>query len=300
MKLIPPEHLVGWAAAGNERYTGSPERRLPFVAVGMAVEFLRAFVGNEWTNQVAFGIHPQLDRKNREARTFMRAYRQDSKEGFQNQQRVVKLAEMLFHFQRVVGIESVVDDLHAGQLESTVAVLEAGEFFWLCGLNFRFVSPSGQKGRDFDVEVLLSEGKTICCEVKCKIEGRPFSAKTVGNTLSDARKQLPSDGSGLIILKVPEDWAKTRDTLAPLQSVIDDFLRSTSRVVAVLVKWEIQEIRPDGGGCAFLYMYRLFRKKEQRAEWVECALRQVQGHEGQRRWPSFMNLAGMWLQEQAQ
>ena len=72
VKQTTTESLTRCARFLRERHA-SGAADADFVRFGMATEYLRAFVDNEWTNQMVFGQHPTVSRSNRKGRAFMRA-----------------------------------------------------------------------------------------------------------------------------------------------------------------------------------------------------------------------------------
>jgi hypothetical protein len=229
-----------------------------FVRFGMATAYLRAVVDNEWTNQMVFGQNPTVSRSNRKGRVFIRAEPIEADERFRNQERTVRIAELLFNLQNVEGIDARLEDLRLGKVESTFAELEAGGFLRRRAVPFRYVNPSGTKGADYDAEIPLDETIKVNCEMKCKMEGTDLSEGAVRNPLQTARKQLPAGEPGFVFLKVPEPWMQQPDAGRILPTTIDAFLRGTSRVTAVVLRWEEQQLlRPDG--ALILYKFRLER-----------------------------------------
>jgi hypothetical protein len=224
----------------------------------MATEFLRAVVDNEWTNQMVFGQHPTVLRSNRAGRAFMRAESTTDEERYRNQQRALLTAELLFNLQSVEGIDTRLDDLRSGLVESTYSELEAGGFLRDRGVRFRYVTPSGARGADYDAEIPLPGGGKLNCEMKCKVESTDLSEAAVRNPLQDARKQLPPGEPGLVFLKIPEQWVRQPEVAQVVLTAIDTFLRGTSRVVAVVVCWEEQHLLP-AGGALIAYRFRLER-----------------------------------------
>jgi hypothetical protein len=236
--------------------SGTPD--VDFISFGLATEYLRAFVDNEWTNQMIFGQHPTVSRDYRSGRGFMRAEAESAAEAYRNQQRTLRLAELLFNLQDVEGIDARVEDLRLGRVESTYSELEGGAFLKQRGVQFRYVTPSGTKGSDYDAEIPLPSGTKVNCEMKCKAEQTQLSDGAVRNPLQAARSQLPSGEPGLVFFKVPEAWIFQAEVAAVLPRIIDSFLRSTSRVTAVLVAWEEQHLQP-AGGALILYKFRIER-----------------------------------------
>jgi hypothetical protein len=244
------QHLCG------RHPSGAPDA--DFITFGMATEFLRAVVDNEWTNQMVFGEHPTISRINRAGRGFMRAEATTDDERYRNQQRALLTAELLFNLQNVEGIDTRLDDLRSGLVESTYSELEAGGFLRDRGVLFRYVTPSGTKGADYDAEIPLAGGGKLNCEMKCKVESTDLSEAAVRNPLQTARKQLPPGEPGLVFLKIPEQWVRQPEVAQLVPPAIDSFLRGTSRVVAVVVCWEEQHLLP-AGGALITYRFRLER-----------------------------------------
>jgi hypothetical protein len=213
-----------------------------FVTFGMATEYLRAFVDNEWLNQMIFSQHPTVSRSNRTGRAFMRAEPTEADERFRNQQRTLRIAELLFNLQNVEGIDARLEDLRLGRVESTFAELEAGAFLRRRGVRFRYINPSGTKGADYDAEIPLHETIKVNCEMKSKTEGTDLGEGAIRNPLQAARKQLPANEPGLVFLKVPEPWVQQPEEARILPTIIDAFLRGTSRVTAVVLRWEEQQL----------------------------------------------------------
>lgn len=167
----------------------------------------------------------------------------------------VRLAELLFNLQTVEGMVDKLEQLRLGNVEATYAELEMGTFLARRGLPFRFVSPSGTKHLDYDVEIRLSSECQVNCEMKCKVEETPVSEGAVLNPLKKARNQLPEGTSGLVFLKVPEAWTRQGQKSAQIVSgAISSFLRNTSRIVAVILRWEEQVLVRDA--ALMLYKYR--------------------------------------------
>jgi hypothetical protein len=263
----------------------------------MATEYLRAFVDNEWTNQMVFGEHSTVARSNRPGRAFMRAEAAEAGEAYRNQQRALRIAELLFNLQDVEGIDAKIEELRSGNVESTYAELEAGEFLLRRAVQFRYIAPSGTKGSDYDAEIPLSERANVNCEMKCKVEGTDVGEGAVRNSLQAARKQLPPGEPGLVFLKAPEAWVHQPETVQVMARTIDAFLRSTSRVVAVVLRWEEQHLLGPDGGALILYRFRLERGTPPKpvAPSVEGLLTSL-ARPGTARWVSFRAIAEDALQ----
>jgi hypothetical protein len=166
MRPATVDHLLGCAREVAKKHN-SPD--LTYVAFGLAQEYLRFAIGNEWTNQIVFGLHPTVDRANRAGRGFVRAEATMTTDQYRNQERTLRLAEILFNLQAVEGVDGRVAKLLAGQVEPTYAELECGGMLLDHAIPFRFVEERGVRGADFDAEMLLSSGGVAPCEMKCKL-----------------------------------------------------------------------------------------------------------------------------------
>jgi hypothetical protein len=68
------------------------------------------------------------------------------------------------------------------------------------------VKPTGVTGTDYDVDIIYPNGLHVCGDAKCKVEGTDFNVKSIGYSLSKARKQLPDDRPGIVFVKIPPRW----------------------------------------------------------------------------------------------
>lgn len=152
-------------------------------------------------------------------------------------QRIHQLAETLFNLQAVHGVDERVDLIFRGQIESTMAELDFGMFLRMQGADFRYVSTSGVRGYDYDVELHYPDGTTACADSKCKLDGSAFSRNGLLNTLKKVRTQLPTDRPGIAFVKVPQEWVDRESGNLGLGEnageIVDDFFRSTERIVLV-------------------------------------------------------------------
>ena len=138
--------------------------------------------------------------------------------------RIVDLAELLINLQHVVGFDDCIKRMELGDIEATYAELDLGRMLYQSDIDFRFVTTTGTKGDDYDIEIVLKDGTVVCADAKCKIEATQLSERTVVNSLHQARTQFPSDKPSVIFVKMPPRWADERPTLkADLAKVAHDF-----------------------------------------------------------------------------
>ena len=167
----------------------------------MATEYLRAVVDNEWTNQMVFGQHPTVSRSNRDGRVFMRAEPMEADERFRNQERTVRIAELLFNLQNVEGIDARLEDLRLGRVESTFAELEAGAFLRRRAVSFRYINPSGTKGADYDAEIPLHETSKVNCEMKCNSFASKAMMRKSNSLVLKGKSKQKRRGSSLNVVR---------------------------------------------------------------------------------------------------
>ena len=96
-------------------------------------------------------------------------------------------AETLFNLQHVEGFDDRVDQMRAGQVEATFAEFDFARFLFLHDIAFRFVTPTGVKGEDYDFGIEYADGREACADAKCRLEGTEMRADTVKNSLNKAR-----------------------------------------------------------------------------------------------------------------
>jgi hypothetical protein len=160
--------------------------------------------------------------------------------------RVRDLAELAINLMSVRGVESPLEQIANGEIESGYAELEAGKLLLRREIPFRFIWPSGVAGESFDLEITFPNGRLVCADTKCKIETSDFSENGVLNTLNDARKRnLPKGYPGAVILKIPQTWHEDDAIMTKVGDACRRFLRGTKRIVAVEVYSSMVAIR-DG------------------------------------------------------
>jgi len=256
VKTVTVDSLIGGIRFLLSQFPASDDT---FLLYGLANHYMVHIFGKDWVNQITFGMHSNVPRHNRAGRQFLRAENETEDDGFRHQERCLSIAEHLVNLQDVEGIDDRVAALTQGQIESTYAELQAGGFLAERGLNFRFVTPSGMKGLDYDAEIQLSDGMKVNCEMKCKIEESYLSKPGILTRLNDARKQLPKGEPAIIFLKIPESWILQEDIVAVLLNALADFFRSTKRIVSVVVCWEVVQLELNGPGGLISYQFHMER-----------------------------------------
>jgi hypothetical protein len=149
---------------------------------------------------------------------------------------------MVWNLHDVAGFEERANEIRADfrGAETKVSELMAGRFFKQHGIKFAFRPPRGRKQDDFDIDYERIDGLTGRCEVKSKLQKTTFSDSTIKNSFKQAKKQLPQDGTGIVLLRTPEDWVPLENGVAKLQAIINavkDWLETekTKRISSVVV-----------------------------------------------------------------
>lgn len=157
-------------------------------------------------------------------------------EGERKTSRVLDFAETLFNLQHVGGFDARVDQMSAGQVEATFAEFDFARFLYLHDIAFKFVEPTGVKGKDYDFGIEYADGREACADAKCRLEDTEVRAETVRNSLNKARtNNLPADKPGIIFVKVPQPWLEQDEVRRGIYDVVEGFLRNTERIVSVVV-----------------------------------------------------------------
>jgi len=151
--------------------------------------------------------------------------------------RVVDLAELLYNLQAAHGIDAVYRRLvtEPAKIEATVLELEGFRLLWLAQQKFKIVHSGAGQNLKYECEIDLPNGTNAYCEMKCKLETTEYSENTLKGVLNSARGQLPKNGCGIILLKIPQTWVDASyEVAASINHVIGSFLRNTSRIAEVV------------------------------------------------------------------
>lgn len=281
MKKLTEDHLRQFVA-DFERAAGTRASNLVRLYL-VAAEALVNYLSPEWAAKHVFSTA--------DPNTFLRPNPVLLPDRFKHQDRVISLAEMIFNFQAVEGVEERVKIiLSAGDVESTVAELEGAKLLYRGGLVFRFVSPSGPRGSNYDVEIDLP-GMEVPCEMKCKLEATDLGSKTIKDTLNTARSQLPTDGPGVVFVKIPESWVQSTEIVEGVSSALQEVFRNTGRISLVVFHWE-EWYFPEGGGAVRVVRFRPEHNERARLPLTDLANLVKNYHElsGRERWRYFRDI----------
>jgi hypothetical protein len=156
-------------------------------------------------------------------------------------QRTRTLAEMFYNFQRVEGIKEKAKLLTTEDIESALAELEGAKMLLEAGRKIRFVVPSNQKGKDYDVETYMPDGTLVACEMKCKTETTVFSDDTIAKTIKKANDQLPKDIPSTVFMKIPGEWVKKPNFAWIMSDALGKAFNHIQTTCVVYFHWELWE-----------------------------------------------------------
>jgi hypothetical protein len=140
---------------------------------------------------------------------------------------------MLFNLQHIDGFVNCVERMKSEEhVESGLAELDFGRMLFANRHKFKFITPQGKRGNDYDFEITLDKW-TICADVKCKLDDKDISRNIVLNELKGSRSQLPENNPGVFFIKVPQHWMETPEYETLLVETAQEFLRTTGRIVSV-------------------------------------------------------------------
>jgi hypothetical protein len=190
VERIEEQHLRNIVGIGPKQQ--HPSRDEIALRYFLATVVLRHYLGAIWCDECVKPGQTDVPRGRRAGRRFLRTDKNGSKDGHRHQERVERLAELLYNLQDVQGIAGRRAGIQEGAVESTYAELEFAGHFLRQGVPVRFLDRSGVKGNDYDLDA--GQGATaVCCEVKCKLESTDLGENTIINTLNTARNQMPVD-----------------------------------------------------------------------------------------------------------
>jgi hypothetical protein len=213
------------------------------VELGVASAFLHVFMGNDWCSR---NIRP-VATPNKWIQNRLRSDVTNTS-WITHFDRIIKLADAFFTLghSEAVGLEVLRRRFYARPtkpcfIEAQIASLQAAK-----GFRVEIVGESGLRGGDFDLTA-SRDGMTLNIEVTGKDE-IPLSAKTIRNTLTSKRTQLPTIGPAVVYMHIPANWMQDKKAAQAIfsEAFIDVFSRSR-RFNAVVLVWEYVMGTPDGG-----------------------------------------------------
>ena len=188
----------------------------------------------------------------------------DDLHAYIHQSRVLGLAHDLLICQHFDGFAAQRQEMSKQSIMAVHHELRVARMLHDSGHTVAFVIPSGVKGADYDLVV----DDVLATEAKAKEGTTVYSKSSLKNTLSTARRQLPQQGPGLVVLRIPDAWGKDRAFVEEAEKVFDGVLRSSSRINAILVLWD-EWFQGDPEGAACLTRFRIFENAQPKTDFAD-------------------------------
>lgn len=198
------------------------------------------FLGDRWReNNVAANLL-----KDERRMAYLRTRLENDRERYEHQFRFTLLADALFILQDSEGFDLIIDELQRVspvnpevKLEDIAIVLQIACMLVKSGHGVKFRPRTGLKGQDFDIEIKFRKNN-IFAEIKCKRDETLVDVNNLRRTLYDAEKQLPSNNSSIVFVRIPTDWLKYEKLAPEVSKVISDYFQKVYHVNAVVFFWE--------------------------------------------------------------
>ncbi|HKC14697.1 MAG TPA: hypothetical protein VKC89_01895 [Patescibacteria group bacterium] len=146
--------------------------------------------------------------------------------------RIIQLANYLFNLCERPGFDARIKTFKSIPLKSLMFELYAA-FGIKEEIGLKFVKESGVMGKDYDFNI-KTDGEIYNCEVEYVYDDPQKTLKTISNKLNHAKKQLPRNSNGIILLRAPNYLIDENK----LQEIINGLFRNTSRVKYVFIFFE--------------------------------------------------------------
>jgi hypothetical protein len=257
LDFILAHWIGGRILAGRE--VGDAEGHI----LGVSAELIRFFMGSEWTNANVWPFDAAKYPEAADGRRYLRSAAECSADDrFRWQQRTANLATLVYNIQHIPGIKDRLSLMKNCDLESAVGELEVAAAMSNPSCSFRFMErikkigggyENKTLGNDYEAEVSTPSGRVVCCEIKTKSEGTRLTEKTVKDTCSWARRQMPKGRPGIIFLRIPEEWVEIPGAKQTIIRGINQVMRQSKRLVATVILYEVWEYIGSGRGGHFLF-----------------------------------------------
>jgi hypothetical protein len=177
-----------------------------------------------------------------------------------------EFAENLLNLQHVPGFEAVLEELEHGKVESACAELDIARMIAFHDLGFRFIRPDRGPKLNYDFEIRYPDGFEICAEAAAKFESFTPNAKGINQAIKDSRKQLPNDGLGIILIKVPEAWIRDQEIAREIGRIALGYLKNSTHIMSIKFFSSVRIIR-DLTSSQFYVYYEVSNPKFPNSNW---------------------------------
>ena len=174
--------------------------------------------------------------------------------------RVIELAEALHCLRTVPGLSHHVETARANTLNGQQLETVWFEFFvpyLIQGSGHKvveFIVNDEHKRPDIMVELY---GHLAPVEIKAKLEGVRYTRRTLRQSITNACKQLPTSGPGMIFLLIHAHWLKDPKFTQQAESIIINALLDHKNCNAIFVYWPAN-IKLPSEGYAITWRFQYF------------------------------------------
>jgi hypothetical protein len=168
--------------------------------------------------------------------------------------RLIDLSEVIYNLQYVENFDNCISRMRDGDIEGTAAELDLGRMLYLNQVPFRYIIPTGIKGKDYDAEIVFPDGTVACADAKCALGTADLKAKAIFNKLEKARQQLPPDQPSIIFAKMPAHWLEHPDFVSTTVDQAKELFRQTERIVSI--KFYVAPTTMKGGYVMQQHAYK--------------------------------------------
>jgi hypothetical protein len=243
--VIGPEDVEDFRRSLLDRF---PDATEVFLALGVSCQVLINILGWDWYRQ-------NLD-PSRSHPFFMNDAADGTDAAYVSQHRVITFGRNLLELQAAPFFDDMVRELRTRSLLGAATELHVARLFHRNGHPVRFVQRTGVKGEDYD-QVVRYGGTDMYVEIKAKEDDTAYTASTIRASLRDARQQLPRQGPGIIVIRIPTGWVTDQSFIRDVDPIITGALRNSGRTNAVIVVWdEWLPLVPQGK--AYLFKFRIY------------------------------------------
>lgn len=207
-------------------------------------------LGEEW-------VAANIDAADQPPAKFLNSKPKDLFERHVHYMRVMELARRIVELAPEGFAERVFANLRRRDLRGAVFEADVVRMLYALPSIVDLREPRGVKGDDYDIDIWLGPDRSCPVEVKTREDG-PYSERALARTLEKARPQLPSDGLGVVFLKVPHPWLDRGDYRRTHRDVVNHYLRGTSRVHAVVLVWDSWKPKTFGSGWNWTRRWQKF------------------------------------------
>lgn len=164
-------------------------------------------------------------------------------------QRLLGVGETLFLLRNQPGFPEYVRRFQRDDLRATFFECMVARLFLRAGFTLSTNARRGVRGQDFDLQA--TQGSCVINAEVTALAEKPFSAKTLSNTIQSKRDQLPSDAPAVMFVVYPPSWVIDQRSIDFVGVANDVFSRTRRLNAVVFLGEEMPELEPGSGIAVF-------------------------------------------------